>query len=142
MQQLIVRDQVHGRPPTDTFNMPWQDSVPLTPRMLIAERVRLEWETQEQERQAERDRKASGNSMSAPLVDGAMMQRMNPYRFGIRSGGTVTLKSVTDLAIEGFGRNAFFLIVDGRQIADLDEVIPFKPTSDVTFVRLIPLKGG
>jgi hypothetical protein len=49
---------------------------------------------------------------------------------------------VTALALDGFLRNAFFLVVDGRQATDLDEVIPLRPTSEVTFVRLLPLQGG
>ena len=53
-----------------------------------------------------------------------------------------TLGSVTALALDGFVRNAFFLIVDGRQVTELDETIPFRPTSEVTFVRLVPLVGG
>jgi hypothetical protein len=32
--------------------------------------------------------------------------------------------------------------VDGRQVTHLDEVILLRPTSHVTFVRLLPLKGG
>jgi hypothetical protein len=49
---------------------------------------------------------------------------------------------VTHLALDGFVRNAFFLVIDGRQATALDEVIPLRPTSNVTFVRLMPLKGG
>ena len=47
-----------------------------------------------------------------------------------------------DDALDGFARNAFFLIVDGRQATGLDDVIPLRPTSNVTFVRLVPLRGG
>jgi hypothetical protein len=54
----------------------------------------------------------------------------------------MTLESVTAVALEGFRRNAFFLIVDGRQMTELDEPIPFRTTSQVTFLRLIPLVGG
>jgi hypothetical protein len=140
MQQVILRDQVNGRPGAHTLDMEWRDGVPLTPRILISERVRLEWEAHDEARQAAREAKANG--APPPLVDAEMMARVNTYRLQQRGAGAVTLESVTELAIEGFSRNAFFLIVDGRQIADLDEVIPLRPTSDVTFVRLIPLKGG
>jgi hypothetical protein len=77
-----------------------------------------------------------------PLVDRAMMERMNPFRFKSQGEAPVTLGSVTAMALEGFTRNSFFLLIDGQQITDLDQVITLKPTSDVTFVRLMPLKGG
>jgi hypothetical protein len=35
-----------------------------------------------------------------------------------------------------------FLIVDGRQVETLDATFMLTPTSSVTFIRLIPLKGG
>jgi hypothetical protein len=54
----------------------------------------------------------------------------------------ISLEAATALALDGFLRNAFFLVIDGRQATDLDEVIPFRPTSNVTFVRLMPLQGG
>ena len=138
--QLLLRDQVNGRPGDSALVMEWQDGVPLTPRTLILELVRAEWEARQEERKAERDGKARG--ALPPLVDAAMMQRMNPYRSKRLGEGPVTLESVTALALDGFARNAFFVVVDGRQVADLDEVVPLQPTSDVTFVRLMPLKGG
>jgi hypothetical protein len=74
-----------------------------------------------------------------------MMRRLNPYRESPASpteAAPVTLESVTALALDGFRRNAFFLVVDGQQATDLDMPIQLRPTSEVTFVRLVPLKGG
>jgi hypothetical protein len=135
-QQILLRDRLNGQPPTQSVVMDWQDGIPLTPRTLIMERVRSEWEAQK----AERD--AVANGQLKPLVDQAMMGRMNPYRFKSKGETAVTLGSVTSLALEGFTRNSFFLLVDGQQITDLDQEITLRPTSDVTFVRLMPLKGG
>lgn len=133
LQQLHLRDRTYGRMATAPRVMDWQDSVPLTPRTLISERVRIEWEAQEAERLVE-----AGGTLP-PLVDVAVMRRLNPYR---AAEAPVTLESVTALALDGFLRNAFFLVVDGRQATDLDEVIPLRPTSEVTFVRLLQLQGG
>ena len=47
-----------------------------------------------------------------------------------------------DIAVRAFGRNGFFLLVDGHQAAELDEEIDLTGASDVAFVRLIPLRGG
>ena len=45
-------------------------------------------------------------------------------------------------ACSSFERNGFVLLVDGRQIADLDEKIALLPDSEVEFVKLVPLVGG
>lgn len=45
-------------------------------------------------------------------------------------------------ACASFLRNGFLLIVDGRQVSQLDELIELQPESDVQFVKLVPLVGG
>jgi hypothetical protein len=45
-------------------------------------------------------------------------------------------------ACSSFLRNGFLLIVDGRQVAELDEAIELQPESEVQFVKLVPLVGG
>jgi hypothetical protein len=137
--QLVLCDRTNGRPPDQTLVLEWQESVPLTPRMLISERVRLEWDTRETEREAR------ARASLAPLVDADMMRRMNPYPSTPPDPAELvppTLEQVIDFALAGFRRNAFFLVIDGRQVTDLDVTIPLRPTSEVTFVRLVPLKGG
>ncbi|MBR0686144.1 hypothetical protein JQ612_22095 [Bradyrhizobium manausense] len=46
------------------------------------------------------------------------------------------------VALEAFARNGFFMILDGHQIVDLDEVLTVGHDSTVTFLRLVPLVGG
>jgi hypothetical protein len=45
-------------------------------------------------------------------------------------------------ALEAFQRNAFFVLVDNKQVDRLDEILPITPQSTVSFVRLTPLVGG
>ena len=45
-------------------------------------------------------------------------------------------------ACSSFGRNGFLLLVDGRQITELDEPLELHPESEVQFVKLVPLVGG
>lgn len=45
-------------------------------------------------------------------------------------------------AFRAFERNGFFMIFDGRQVADLDEVLTVEKDSALTFIRLVPLVGG
>ena len=47
-----------------------------------------------------------------------------------------------DRAIEAFGRNGFFVLVDDRQVTELDEELELTADSDIRFVRLIQLVGG
>jgi len=45
-------------------------------------------------------------------------------------------------ALEAFEKNGFFVIIDGQQVEKLDEVIPLRETSEVHFLKLVPLIGG
>ena len=47
-----------------------------------------------------------------------------------------------DRAIDAFGRNGFFILVDDRQAETLDETIEVNPSTHVSFVKLMPLVGG
>ncbi len=45
-------------------------------------------------------------------------------------------------AIEAFKRNGFFILVDDKQVDSLTETIALTPTTQVSFVKLVPLVGG
>ncbi|QOY85698.1 hypothetical protein [Paludibaculum fermentans] len=45
-------------------------------------------------------------------------------------------------ALDGFARNAYFVIVDDRQVESLDEEIAAGPSTKISFVKLVPLVGG
>lgn len=45
-------------------------------------------------------------------------------------------------ALEAFERNGFFLLVDDRQVDDLDTEIELKIATEVSFIKLVPLVGG
>ena len=47
-----------------------------------------------------------------------------------------------DAAIDAFGNNGFFILVDDLQVEDLDQVVTIKPYTVVTFVKLTQLVGG
>jgi hypothetical protein len=47
-----------------------------------------------------------------------------------------------DRAVEAFGRNGFFVLVDDRQVTVLDEPPALTTDSDIRFVRLVQLVGG
>jgi len=45
-------------------------------------------------------------------------------------------------ALDAFGRNGFFILVDARQAETLDETFVIGPRTQVSFVKLTPLVGG
>ena len=103
---------------------------------LIRERAILEWER----------RSDAANPTTRPLVEivagwdaplkGAAQDGERMRRTGMSCDDAVAL------ALRGFGRNAFLVIVDDRQVTDLDAEIRLTPDTDITFVRLVPLVGG
>ncbi|CAM3387264.1 hypothetical protein [Stackebrandtia soli] len=47
-----------------------------------------------------------------------------------------------DKALEAFGRNGFLILVDDRQVTELNAVVSIKQGTEVTFLKLVPLVGG
>ena len=45
-------------------------------------------------------------------------------------------------AIAAFQANGFLVLVDDRQITELDETVHLEPRTKVTFLKLVPLIGG
>ena len=45
-------------------------------------------------------------------------------------------------ALDAFQKNAFFVIIDGKQREDLKEELHLSKHSEVQFIRLMPLVGG
>ncbi|GHO51233.1 hypothetical protein [Ktedonospora formicarum] len=45
-------------------------------------------------------------------------------------------------AIKAFGKRSYIVIVDTRQVTQLDSPILLTPESSVTFFKLVPLVGG
>jgi hypothetical protein len=65
---------------------------------------------------------------------------LNGYR--LRKGRTIDWRRQADKAEEALGRNGFFVLVDGRQVDDLEEELALTADSEIRFVRLTPLVGG
>lgn len=62
--------------------------------------------------------------------------------YTVPGGRTIDWERQADLAIEAFGRNGFFVIVDGAQVTELDAALTLTADSEIRFVRLIALVGG
>ncbi len=62
--------------------------------------------------------------------------------FKIREGRRIDWEEQFERAVGAFYRNGFILLVDDRQVEDLDETIEIQPDTTVTFLKLVPLVGG
>lgn len=65
---------------------------------------------------------------------------LNGYR--MRKRRRVDPQQQFELAIEAFGRNGYVVLVDDRQVEELDEMIQIGRSTEVTFLKLVPLVGG
>jgi hypothetical protein len=64
------------------------------------------------------------------------------YGPGVKRTRLIKSEPLIAVALKAFVSNGFFMIFDGRQIVDLDEVLTVEQDSAVTFLRLVPLVGG
>ncbi|GHN02552.1 hypothetical protein WSM22_40410 [Cytophagales bacterium WSM2-2] len=46
------------------------------------------------------------------------------------------------IALDAFQKNAYFVLVDDKQVESLEQTIVVKPQTVVSFVKLTPLVGG
>ena len=60
----------------------------------------------------------------------------------VRKHAVVSVENQIHKALAAFEDNVFFLLVDDKQIEELDETVIIRPETVVTFLRLTPLKGG
>ncbi len=131
MDQIVIKDQIAARNEKSSIVMDWQTGVPCTARQLIAERVRIEYERLCADR-------ILPSAAYRHLVD---LPEVRQWELDEAQQSAV-LHEIQQRALAGFIGNAFLLLVNDEQITELDSEFSVGPDSDVTFVRLLPLKGG
>ena len=130
MPTLIIEDRTATGRPTGTIDLP---DVPdrITLRDLIRLRVR--------EEVARYNLRPGTEFAGLVQPDGARAGR-NGYV--LPAPRRIDWERQADIALEAFLRNGFFVLVDGKQLTELDDEIRLTDTLDVGFVRLTPLVGG
>jgi hypothetical protein len=58
------------------------------------------------------------------------------------AGRTVDAGKQLATAVAAFERTRIVVIIDGRQVKELDQPITVSPDSEIRFVKLVPLMGG
>jgi hypothetical protein len=62
--------------------------------------------------------------------------------FKMRSRRRIDPERQFELAKRAFYSNGFILLVDDRQVDELEDEIQIRPDTTVTFLKLVPLVGG
>jgi hypothetical protein len=92
-----------------------------------------------------REEVARYNAGPTQVFSGLVMPEgadLAPEGFRLRKPRRIDWETQADRAIEAFGRNGFFVLIDDRQVTELDEELDLSADSDIRFVRLVPLIGG
>jgi hypothetical protein len=125
MGAVTVRDQAPGAP---DFELEIElDSAEVTAAEVIRGRVMAELAR-------------VGGSVPRPIVVASELEqaingaRPNPQK--------LDAQLETQRALTAFAQGRFVLVVDGRQIERADQTFALTPETPVTFVRLVPLRGG
>ncbi|MFJ4028318.1 hypothetical protein ACIPWF_13165 [Paenarthrobacter sp. NPDC089989] len=86
---------------------------------------------------------AHGDAKIAGLVEPSAREReLNVQGRGNKVRVPLNWKQQADIAVKGFQRNAFFVMVDNQQVCELTDEVDVLKATDATFIRLVPLVGG
>ena len=62
--------------------------------------------------------------------------------FRVRRARKIDAEEQFERVVESFYRNGFLVLVDDRQVEELEDEIEVGPETTVTFLKLVPLVGG
>lgn len=127
---VTVADETVGGARTPVFALEFLDER-LTARALIRARIYQEVS----EYNAGRTATFRGLVQPAPAE-----RRLNGERS--QTPRRIDWEAQVERALAAFETNGFILLVDNRQIEELDEEIALRHDSAVTFLKLMPLVGG
>ena len=75
------------------------------------------------------------------LVQPAEAER-TPKGFRLLRPRRIDAQEQYEKAVEAFEGNGFVILVDDKQVEQLDAQIPLRADTSVTFLKLVPLVGG
>jgi len=130
---LTIRDETATGEPVHEFPLEFQ-SERITVRELIRERVYQEVSEYNFSKRRE-------GAVFRGLVQPTDAEKtLNGFR--VPRGRDIDWEAQFARAIDAFGRNGFFILIDNRQAEALDETIEISSSTHVSFVKLTPLVGG
>ena len=131
MPTIIIQDEITGnRNATRAFTMEFLDET-LTAREIIRRRVYDE---------------VQDYNLKQPERFGGLVQPSDAERdlngFKLKPGRKIDWATQFARALEAFERNGFIMLVNDTQIESLEETVPLREGTTVTFLKLVPLVGG
>jgi len=104
----------------------------ITLRELITQRIRVEVDKFNHQKSQE---------IFSGLVQPSDTEKtLNGYK--MRKPRLIEFDKQLQLALDAFESNGFFVLLDDRQVEDLNETITLTEYSKVSFIKLVPLVGG
>lgn len=127
---LIVRDETTSGKTTNELSLEF-----LTERIDVREliRGRVYQEVQDYNREQQQEFRGLVQPTDAEQV-------LNGFR--LRKPRQIDWKEQFEKATEAFDAGRIIILVDNRQASSLEEEIVLCPTTDVAFLKLMPLVGG
>ena len=108
---------------------------------LVSSRTTLREVLQQRIRQEVEKHNSSDRELFSGLVQPAETeQKLNGYE--LRKPRKVSYEKQVEFAIEAFESNGFFVLLDDRQVEDLDTPITVRNDSKFSFIKLVPIVGG
>ena len=142
---LRIRDEFFGTMPQD--DPPLVElklaSERVSPREIIRQRVFAEV-SEVNERRVDRSKaRHKTRSLLIEVEQGSAEDRLNPIKpWNRRRAILLDPEKEYAKALTAFARNRFIMLFDDRQVDGLEDDLTVMPDSEVTFVHLMPLKGG
>jgi hypothetical protein len=91
-------------------------------------------------------REVREHNLSQPEYFRGLVQPTDAERslngFKMRKGRTIDPQRQFELAKRAFHSNGFILLVDDRQVDELEDEIEIRPDTTIPFLKLVPLVGG
>lgn len=129
---ITVRDRSPGGKSVHEIALAF-DANEVRLRDIIAERVRMEIDLYERKVAT-----SFANNLVKPTDAEARLNdaaRKKPVR-------RIDADKQIETAFHAFERNGFFVLVDDRQVTDLDDTVSVAGNPEISFIKLTPLVGG
>jgi hypothetical protein len=127
---VTIHDQTPAGDRTHSFTLDFL-STHVTVRQLIRSRVYQEVQ----------DHNARKSDTFQGLVQPAG-SHPTPDGFKLPKPRDINWKTQFEKALEGFQKSAFHILVDGQQLARLDDEVDLNPNAQITFIKHSPIIGG
>lgn len=118
------------------------DVVNKTILKLVSERITLrELITQRIRDEVDKFNQKKSREIFSGLVQPTDTEKaLNGYK--MRKPRLIEFDKQLQLALDAFESNGFFVLLDDRQVEDLNEPLTLTEHSKVSFIKLVPLVGG